>query len=117
MRACSARSTSCTRRNGTTTATRRSDARSPRSRCPRCVEEAIFCLTTRAIITRVAPCPTSRTDEKPMNGGYLVIVPAADRALFEYLEHRFKGDPSTSVLVERRKVARPSPRAVVLFHG
>jgi hypothetical protein len=53
----------------------------------------------------------------PMNGGYLVVVPAADRALFEYLEHRFKGDPSTSVLVERRKVARPSPRAVVLFHG
>jgi len=52
-----------------------------------------------------------------MNGGYLVIVPAADRALFEYLEHQFKGDPSTSVLVERRKVARPSPRAVVLFHG
>jgi hypothetical protein len=38
----------------------------------------------------------------PMNGGYLVVVPAADRALFEYLEHRFKGDPSTLVLVERR---------------
>ena len=58
-----------------------------------------------------------RLNGTPMHGGYLVIVPAADPALFEYLEQRFKGDPATSVLVERRKVRRPSPRAVVLFHG
>jgi hypothetical protein len=51
------------------------------------------------------------------DGAYLVVVPAADPALFEYLEQRFKGDPSTSVLVERRKLARPSRRAVSLFHG
>ena len=52
-----------------------------------------------------------------MHGGYLVVVPAADPTLFEYLEYRFKGDPATSVLVERRKKPRLSPRAVVLFHG
>jgi hypothetical protein len=56
-------------------------------------------------------------DETPMHGRYLVIVPATEPALFEYLEYRFKGDPATSVLVERRKMWRPSPRAVVLFHG
>lgn len=56
-------------------------------------------------------------DETRMHGGYLVVVPAAEPALFEYLEHSFKGDPATSVLVERRKMRRPSPRAVVLFHG
>jgi len=56
-------------------------------------------------------------DETPMHGGYLVVVPAADPALFEYLEQGFKGDPATSVLVERRKKPRLSPRAVVLFHG
>jgi hypothetical protein len=56
-------------------------------------------------------------DETPMHRDYLVVVPAADLALFEYLEQRFKGDPATSVLVERRKKPRPSPRAVVLFHG
>jgi hypothetical protein len=58
-----------------------------------------------------------RMDETPMHGGYLVVVPAADPALFEYLEQRFKGDPATSVLLERRKARRPSPRAVVLVHG
>ena len=56
-------------------------------------------------------------DETRMNRSYLVVVPAADPALFEYLEQRFKGDPATSVLIERRKSPRPSPRAVVLFHG
>jgi hypothetical protein len=66
---------------------------------------------------RVAPCPTRVKDETPMNGGYLVVVPATDLALFEYLEQRFKGDPATSVLVERRKTPRPAPRAVVLVHG
>jgi DNA repair exonuclease SbcCD ATPase subunit len=44
-------------------------------------------------------------------------VPATDLALFEYLEQRFKGDPATSVLVERRKIPRPAPRAVVLMQG
>jgi hypothetical protein len=52
-----------------------------------------------------------------MNGSYLVVVPAADPALFEYLEQRFKGDPATSLLIERRKTPRPSHRAIVLFHG
>jgi hypothetical protein len=56
-------------------------------------------------------------NETRMNGSYLVVVPIAEPALFEYLEQRFKGDPATSVLVERRKTPRPSPRAVVLFHG
>jgi len=28
---------------------------------------------------------------------YLVVVPASDLVLFEYLEQRFKGDPATSV--------------------
>jgi hypothetical protein len=65
----------------------------------------------------VAPCPTWRMDETPMHGAYLVVVPASDPALFEYLEQCFKGDPATSVLVERRKKPRLSPRAVVLFHG
>jgi hypothetical protein len=49
--------------------------------------------------------------------GYLIVVPAADPALFGYLEQRFKGDPATSVLLERRRSPRPSSRAVVLFHG
>jgi hypothetical protein len=49
--------------------------------------------------------------------GYLIVVPAADPALFEYLERRFKGDPATSVLLERRRTPRSSSRAVVLFHG
>lgn len=65
----------------------------------------------------MAPCPTWRMDETPMHGAYLVVVPAADPTLFEYLEQCFKGDPATSVLVERRKKPRLSPRAVVLFHG
>lgn len=65
----------------------------------------------------MAPCPTCRMNETPMHGGYLVVVPAADPALFEYLEQCFKGDPATSVLVERRTKPRLSSRAVVLFHG
>jgi hypothetical protein len=56
-----------------------------------------------------------------MNDGYLVVVPASDMALFEYLEQRFKGDPAVSVLVDRRRTRRPaaaaSSRAVVLVHG
>ena len=52
-----------------------------------------------------------------MQGGYLVFVPAADPALFEYLEQRFKGDSGTSVRIERRKTRRSSSRAVVLVHG
>ena len=52
---------------------------------------------------------------------YLVVVPASDLVLFEYLEQRFKGDPATSVLVDRRKTPRPAPagsrRAAVLVHG
>jgi hypothetical protein len=56
-------------------------------------------------------------DETRMNHSYLVVVPGAERALFEYLEQRFKSDPATSVLLERRKTPRPSPRAVVLYRG
>jgi len=53
-----------------------------------------------------------------MNESYLVVVPATDLALFEYLEQRLEGDPGVSVLVDRRKSARPAQaRAVVLFHG
>src|SRR5437764_904056 len=52
---------------------------------------------------------------------YLVVVPASDLVLFEYLEQRFKGDPATSVLVDRRKTPRPAPaglrRTAVLGHG
>src|SRR5262249_57580508 len=77
----------------------------------------IWACSTRDVVGRVAPCPTWRMDETPMHAGYLVVVPAADPTLFEYLEHCFKGDPATSVLVERRKKPRLSPRAVVLFHG
>jgi len=59
--------------------------------------------------------------EVAMNEGYLVVVPASDLVLFEYLEQGFKDDPGVSVLVDRRKRARPtaaaSPPAVVLFHG
>ena len=56
-------------------------------------------------------------DEMLMIGAYLVFVPAADHALFEYLEQRFTGDPATSVRIERRKSPRPSPHAVVLVQG
>lgn len=53
-----------------------------------------------------------------MNRSYLVVVPAAEPTLFEYLERRFKDDPATSVLLERRKTPRPAVRAAaVLFHG
>ncbi len=59
--------------------------------------------------------------DAPMYEGYVVVVPATDVVLFEYLEQRFKGDPGVSVLVDRRRHARPtgpaSSRAVVLFHG
>jgi hypothetical protein len=56
-----------------------------------------------------------------MSQGYLVVVPAVDPGLFEYLEQRFKDDPAVSVLVDRRKAARATPpaprRATMLFHN
>ena len=52
---------------------------------------------------------------------YVVVVPAAESALFEYLERRFKGDPAVSVVLDRRAARRPSPaaasRSVVLVQG
>jgi hypothetical protein len=52
---------------------------------------------------------------------YVVLVPASESALFEYLERRFKGDPAVSVVLERRATRRPSPaaasRSVVLVQG
>ena len=37
---------------------------------------------------------------------YLVIVPASEPGLFEYLVHRFNGDRCTEVIVDRRHRAR-----------
>lgn len=38
---------------------------------------------------------------------YLVIVPASEPGLFDYLVHRFNGDRGTEVIVDRRHRARP----------
>jgi hypothetical protein len=52
---------------------------------------------------------------------YVVVVPARESSLFEYLERRFKGDPAVSVVLDRRATQRPSPaaasRSVVLVQG
>ena len=52
---------------------------------------------------------------------YILVVPAKESSLFEYLERRFKGDPAVSVVLDRRATRRPSPaaasRSVVLFQG
>jgi hypothetical protein len=52
---------------------------------------------------------------------YVVVVPASESPLFEYLERRFKGDPDVSVVLDRRATRRPSPaaasRSVVLVQG
>jgi hypothetical protein len=52
---------------------------------------------------------------------YVVLVPAREFSLFEYLEQRFKGDPAVSVVLDRRATRRPSPaaasRSVVLVQG
>jgi valyl-tRNA synthetase len=52
---------------------------------------------------------------------YIVVVPARESALFEYLERRFKGDPAVSVVLDRRATRRPSPaaasRSVELVQG
>ena len=52
---------------------------------------------------------------------YVLVVPAKESSLFEYLERRFKGDPAVSVVLERRATQRPSPaaasRSVVLVQG
>jgi len=77
----------------------------------------IFSLTATDRLIECLPCPMRPMDEMLMHGGYLLVVPAADHELFEYLEQRFKGDPATSVRIERRKTPRPSPRVVVLVHG
>jgi hypothetical protein len=37
---------------------------------------------------------------------YLVIVPASEPGLFDYLVHRFNGDRCTEVIVDRRRRAR-----------
>jgi hypothetical protein len=42
---------------------------------------------------------------------YLVVVPASEPALFDYLTRRFDGDPRTAVIVDRRRRPRPG-RAV-----
>src|SRR3954468_1287339 len=52
---------------------------------------------------------------------YVVVVPAKESSLFEYLERRFKGDPAVSVVLDRRATQRPSPaaasRSVVRVQG
>jgi len=40
--------------------------------------------------------------------GYLVIVPASDRSLYEYLRLRFARDPKTEVLIDRRREQPPA---------
>lgn len=80
-----------------------------------------FLEPSRAGLIECAPCRTWTMNETRISDGYLVVVPAGDLTLFEYLEQRFKGDPGVSVLVDRRKALRPPPtaaaRAVVLAHG
>jgi hypothetical protein len=52
---------------------------------------------------------------------YVVVVPAKESSLFEYLERRFKGDPAVSVVLDRRATRRSSPaaasRTAVLVQG
>jgi hypothetical protein len=52
---------------------------------------------------------------------YVVVVPAKEFSLFEYLERRFKGDPAVSVVLDRRATRRSSPaaasRTAVLVQG
>ena len=49
---------------------------------------------------------TTRDTVKQTNR-YLVIVPASEPALFEYLVHRLNGDRCTEVIVDRRHRPRP----------
>jgi hypothetical protein len=66
----------------------------------------------------VQPVARSSTIE---GQSYVVVVPARESSLFEYLERRFKGDPAVSVVLDRRATQRPSPavasRSVVLVQG
>jgi hypothetical protein len=66
----------------------------------------------------VQPVARSATTE---GESYVVVVPARESSLFEYLERRFKGDPAVSVVLDRRATRRPSPavasRSVVLVQG
>jgi hypothetical protein len=63
----------------------------------------------------VARFPTTETES------YVVVVPAKESSLFEYLERRFKGDPAVSVVLDRRATRRSSPaaasRTAVLVQG
>ena len=63
----------------------------------------------------VARFPTTEMES------YVLVVPARESSLFEYLERRFKGDPAVSVVLDRRATQRPSPaaasRSVVLVQG
>src|SRR4051812_4202318 len=54
----------------------------------------------------VQPVAGIVTDEME---SYVVVVPAKESSLFEYLERRFKGDPAVSVVLDRRATRRPSP--------
>ena len=64
------------------------------------------------------PVARSSTTE---HDSFIVVVPARESSLFEYLERRFKGDPAVSVVLDRRATQRPSPavasRSVVLVMG
>lgn len=64
--------------------------------------------------------PVARIATEEMES-YVVVVPARESSLFEYLERRFKGDPAVSVVLDRRATLRPSPaaasRSVVLVQG
>lgn len=64
------------------------------------------------------PVARSATTESQ---SWVVVVPARESTLFEYLERRFKGDPAVSVVLDRRATRRPSPaaasRSVVLVQG
>jgi hypothetical protein len=66
----------------------------------------------------VQPVARSSTTE---HDSFIVVVPAKESSLFEYLERRFKGDPAVSVVLDRRATQRPSPavasRSVVLVMG
>jgi hypothetical protein len=45
--------------------------------------------------------------ERLFADGYLVIVPACDRSLYEYLRLQFARDPMTEVLIDRRREQPP----------